>query len=135
MITEAVLVALLGGALIGLAAVILMKSLGRVMGVSGILWGAIFAGEGDKQWRWLFLLGVMLGSLLFHLVTLTPIPDVEGHWVLAIIGGLLVGIGVKLGNGCTSGHGVCGIARFSIRSLVATLTFIFTGILTVSLFK
>jgi uncharacterized membrane protein YedE/YeeE len=122
---------LVGGLLIGTAAVGMLLFLGRITGISGILWGAITA-QPDNSWRWLFLLGLLLGPLLYHSLSGAPYPAASPlQWWHAVAGGLLVGFGVKLGCGCTSGHGVCGIGRLSLRSLVATLTFMFTGFVTV----
>ena len=120
-----------GGLLIGTASVGMLLFLGRITGISGILWGAITA-QPDNSWRWLFMLGLLLGPLLYHSLSGAPYPAASPlQWWHAVAGGLLVGFGVKLGCGCTSGHGVCGIGRLSLRSLVATLTFMFTGIVTV----
>jgi uncharacterized membrane protein YedE/YeeE len=122
---------LLGGLLIGTSAVALLLFLGRIAGISGIVWGAVSA-QPDNAWRWLFIVGLLLGPLLYHTVTGTPYPVPSAlQWWHAIIGGLLVGFGVKLSSGCTSGHGVCGIGRLSPRSIVATVTFMATGIATV----
>ena len=122
---------LVGGLLIGTASVGMLLFLGRITGISGILWGAITA-QPDNSWRWLFLLGLLLGPLLYHSLSGAPYPAASPlQWWHAVAGGLLVGFGVKLGCGCTSGHGVCGIGRLSLRSLVATLTFMFTGFVTV----
>jgi len=123
---------ILGGVLIGLSATLMMLLLGRIAGVSGITWAAITE-VGQRTWRLLFLAGLVIGSLLFHGVSGVPIPETNGHWVLAIIAGLIVGVGVKVGSGCTSGHGVCGIGRLSVRSLVATVTFMATAIITVAI--
>ncbi len=130
---EAFLVPLSGGLLIGGSAVALLLLLGRIAGISGILWSAVSA-QPDSAWRWLFLGGLVLGVLLYHSVSGAPYPVPSGltPWHAAI-GGLIVGFGTKLGSGCTSGHGVCGIGRLSPRSIVATLTFMATGILTVFL--
>jgi len=126
---------LIGGLLIGLSAVMLLLFLGRIAGIGGIVWGAV-SGAADNLWRWLFLAGLLLGPLLFHTLTGTPFPaESPLPWWHAALGGLLVGFGVKLGSGCTSGHGVCGIGRLSARSLVATLTFMGTGIATVYLIR
>lgn len=122
---------LVGGLLIGTASVGMLLFLGRITGISGILWGAITA-QPDNSWRWLFLVGLVLGPLLYHQLSGVPYPAASSlQWWHAVAAGLLVGFGVKLGCGCTSGHGVCGIGRLSLRSLVATLTFMFTGIVTV----
>lgn len=128
--------AALGGAMIGLSAVWLMASAGRIAGISGILGGAFNAPENDKLWRWTFLLGLVVGPLLVGLLkpsTLQVSFPTSGP--LLILAAILVGIGTQLGNGCTSGHGVCGNARFSIRSLLATLTFMITGVLTVFILR
>jgi uncharacterized membrane protein YedE/YeeE len=122
---------LAGGFIIGAAAVVMLLTLGRIAGISGIAWGAI-SGQADNGWRWLFLLGLLAGPWLYHALAAVPYPE-PSHlsWPYALVGGLLVGVGVKLGSGCTSGHGVCGIGRLSLRSLVATLVFMTTGIVTV----
>lgn len=128
---EAFIAPTIGGLLIGGSAVLLLLVLGRIAGISGIVWGAI-SGQADNSWRWLFILGLLAGPLLYHAASGTsyPAPSAQPWW-FALIGGVLVGIGVKMGGGCTSGHGVCGIGRLSMRSLVATLTFMATGIVTV----
>ncbi len=128
---ETYLIPLVGGLLIGSAAVLMMLVLGRIAGISGIIWGAV-SGQPEIGWRWLFLAGLPLGAWLYHLASGSPfpLPSAQPMWVAAA-GGLLVGIGVKLGSGCTSGHGVCGIGRLSIRSIVATAVFMGTGIATV----
>ena len=124
--------AALGGAMIGLSAVWLMASAGRVAGISGILGGAITAKAGDKFWRWAFLLGLFLGPFLPGMIRPDLLQaDFPVTGPLLIIGGICVGIGTQLGSGCTSGHGVCGNARLSMRSLLATLTFMATGVITV----
>lgn len=124
-----------GGCLIGLAAVLMMYSLGKIAGISGIFWGALtgFKQLNSNLWQCLFILGLPLGAIIFHLATNTPFPPVPDTPMMAAIAGLLVGFGVRLGNGCTSGHGVCGIGRFSTRSIAATLIFMATGIITVAL--
>ena len=122
---------ILGGVLIGLSATLLLLLLGRIAGISGIVWAAITE-TGQRTWRLLFLAGLILGGSLFHWVSGVPIPEGNDNWVLAIIAGLIVGVGVKLGSGCTSGHGVCGIGRLSMRSLTATITFMVAGIVTVA---
>jgi uncharacterized membrane protein YedE/YeeE len=122
---------LIGGLLIGTSAVALLLFLGRIAGISGIVWGAVSA-QPDNSWRWLFILGLLLGPLLYHTATGIPYPAPSPlQWWHAAIGGLLVGFGVKLGSGCTSGHGVCGIGRRSPRSIIATVTFMACGITTV----
>jgi uncharacterized membrane protein YedE/YeeE len=122
---------LFGGALIGLAAVLLMLVLGRIMGATGILAAAIW-GEDDRAWRWAILAGMVSGPALFLALTGNwPQITVPSSTPALILGGLLVGLGVSYGSGCTSGHGVCGLARLSPRSLAATLTFMLTTGLTV----
>jgi uncharacterized membrane protein YedE/YeeE len=124
--------ALTGGALIGISVTVLLLFNGRVAGVSGILNGVFFASKNDRVWRWLFLLGLVLGAFLFQI----GLPDFNvprQHYplLLLIIGGFLVGFGARLANGCISGHGVCGLANLSLRSLVATCAFMLSGMLTV----
>ena len=127
---NAYLLPLTGGILLGLSAIWLLLTLGRVAGISGIAWGSI-AGP-DRGWRGLFLVGLLLGGLLTHTVIGQPLPDESAAptWLIAI-SGLLVGIGTRMGGGCTSGHGVCGLGRRSPRSVTATLTFMTLGIVTV----
>lgn len=123
--------ALVGGLFIGASAVGLLYWLGRIAGISGIVWGAV-SGASDNLWRWLFIAGLLLGAWLFHALSgvAYPAPSQLPVWQ-AVLGGFVVGAGVKLGSGCTSGHGVCGIGRLSPRSFVATLLFMFSGIVTV----
>ncbi len=127
----AYLTPLMGGILIGIAASAMLYLIGRIAGISGIVWGAVSA-QPDNSWRWLFIVGLLVGPLLFHALSNTPFPSASNlPWWQAVAGGLLVGIGTKLGSGCTSGHGVCGLGRLSPRSLVATITFMTSGIVTV----
>lgn len=129
----------IGGLLIALAAVLMMLAIGRICGISGILNGATqnlilgrLKGVNEHIWRWLFLIGLIIGPLITHHVLSVNKPSpIDASWGLIIISGFLVGIGTKLGRGCTSGHGVCGMARLSVRSLVATMTFMLSGIITV----
>lgn len=122
-----------GGALIGASASLLMLFRGRIAGISGIAGGALNPTTHDKGWRALFLLGLLAGgaTLLFFSPESIQAPTVP-PW-LTIVAGLLVGIGVSLGNGCTSGHGVCGVSRFSPRSIVATAVFVGVGMVTATL--
>lgn len=125
-----------GGILIGLSAIMLMASLGRIAGISGILGGALSLTGGDRGWRIAFLAGLLLPGVAV-LAGIAPRPDiafVANGWLLALAG-LLVGFGTRLGSGCTSGHGVCGLARLSRRSLVATATFMAFGVATVFLIR
>lgn len=123
--------AAVGGALIGLSAALLLLANGRIAGISGILGGALAPKANDFGWRLTFLLGLIAGgSLIFtmpHRFDMSGMPSLP----LVAAAGLLVGFGTRLGSGCTSGHGVCGIGRGSPRSIAATLTFIATGALTV----
>lgn len=121
----------LGGALIGLSASLLLVLNGRVTGISGILNGLMRSSErAELPWRALFVLGLLAGgALTVRAVGGTTTPPTLA---LALIAGALVGVGTRLGNGCTSGHGVCGLSRLSPRSLAATLTFIATGALMVA---
>lgn len=120
-----------GGLLIGLSASVLLMFNGRVAGISGLLWSSLKS-PSNKDWSAVaFIVGLPAGTLLFHATTGEAMPNNDGSWLMAVIGGALVGFGVKLGSGCTSGHGVCGIGRFSFRSLVATLCFMASGIITV----
>ena len=124
---------LAGGLLIGLAAVLLMLLLGRIMGATGILYGAAFERRAnDTAWRVALLLGMFTGpAVLWLLSGELPAVQVPVSVPMMIAGGLLVGIGVTFGSGCTSGHGVCGMARLSPRSIVATVTFMVTTFATV----
>lgn len=122
-----------GGALIGLAAVLLMGGLGRIMGATGVLAGALLpAADGERGWRVALILG-MITAPAIHLALTGTMPAIEvpvGTPAL-VVGGLLVGVGVTLGSGCTSGHGVCGLARLSSRSVAAVLSFMAATALTV----
>jgi len=122
-----------GGALIGLAAVLLMATMGRIMGATGILAGLLQpAGLSDWSWRAAMVLGMVCGPAAMMLATGEfPVVQVPLSTGMLIVGGLIVGIGVTFGAGCTSGHGVCGMERLSPRSIVATLTFMFTTAATV----
>jgi len=122
----------LGGLLIGLAAVTLLIANGRIAGVSGIIGGLLRPAHGDAGWRILFVTGLWLGALCFAAIGggLFPV-EVKTSLRVIVVAGLLVGIGTRMGSGCTSGHGVCGIARFSRRSLVATAVFMAAGVATV----
>jgi uncharacterized membrane protein YedE/YeeE len=123
--------ALVGGGLIGLAASALYAATGRIAGVSGIVGGVLRAGDADRGWRLLFLAGLVVGAGATGLVAGTPVLRIEAPWPVLVLAGLLVGYGTQLGKGCTSGHGVCGIARFSPRSIAATAVFMVTAALTV----
>ncbi|MEQ8178033.1 MAG: YeeE/YedE family protein [Amphiplicatus sp.] len=124
--------ALVGGALIGAAAVLLMAANGRIAGVSGIVEGMLAPVREWAGWKVAFLIGLIAAPALVGLFTgVLPEASYPHSLPMMIAGGLLVGFGTRLGSGCTSGHGVCGIARLSKRSLVATTTFMAAGIATV----
>jgi len=126
------LTAAIGGALIGLAAALLMLLTGRVAGISGILGGCLAPGSTDKEWRLAFLIGMILAPLSATLVGYNLIkPQMPSSFVAIGVAGLLVGFGSRLGGGCTSGHGICGVARLSPRSITATAVFMATAILAV----
>lgn len=126
--------AAIGGALIGASAVFLMAFNGRIAGVSGIAWGAISRWQSNGAWRWFFVLGLLAAPLAVWGVTgAAPAVEVNAGWWLVVIAGLLVGYGVRIGSGCTSGHGVCGLSRFSRRSLTATLVFVATAVATATI--
>ena len=131
------LLALFGGALIGLSASLMLLWNGRVTGISGIFYGAaIKPVKTDRAWRWCFIGGLLAGGLLLQLTY--PNAFSEGlqtkSWTV-FVAGVLVGFGTVLGNGCTSGHGVCGLSRLSPRSIIATLTFIGAGVVAVYIFR
>lgn len=122
---------LAGGALIGLAAALLLWLNGRIAGISGIVGGLLRPVPGDRAWRVAFVLGLLLAPLAYGLVARLPVLQVDSGYGLLVLAGLLVGVGTRYGAGCTSGHGVCGLSRLSPRSLVATLTFMAVGFATV----
>lgn len=123
--------AFFGGALIGLSAVLLMLFNGRQAGVSGILGGALALGSSETLWRLAFIAGLVVAPLLYCGFG-GALPFTITHTAPVLIaGGLLVGVGTRMGGGCTSGHGVCGLARLSRRSMIATLTFMASAVATV----
>jgi uncharacterized membrane protein YedE/YeeE len=119
--------ALLGGILIGLAIAMLLLLNGRIAGISGILGGLVRPEPGEGRWRWLFVLGLVGGGLAVRALHPGAIEATEASLPVLVASGLLVGLGTRLANGCTSGHGVCGNSRLSPRSLVATGTFMAVG--------
>lgn len=131
---------LVGGLLIGLATLLLVLGNGRIAGIAGIVGGALQAflgGQGlrGNAVRWLFLAGLVAAPWIWRLFAPLPVTRVDVGWLAVIAAGLLVGIGVRMGNGCTSGHGVCGLSRLSLRSLVNVLAFMGAGVVTVTLLR
>ena len=127
---------LFGGALIGLAAASLMLLTGRIAGVTGIFGGLLAFRPADLAWRMAFVAGLIAAPLLATLAgNPLPAPAMTSNLALVAIGGLLVGFGSRMGNGCTSGHGVCGLARLSVRSIAATLIFMATAVITVAIVR
>jgi len=128
------LAAAIGGVLIGLAAVLLMLLDGRIAGISGIAAGLIDPAGSDRGWRATFVLGLIAAPVSAMLLGYeVPVPDMPAGLGTVAVAGLLVGFGTRLGSGCTSGHGICGIARLSARSIVATLTFMASAMVVVAL--
>jgi uncharacterized membrane protein YedE/YeeE len=127
---------LIGGALIGSAAALLLFLNGRIAGISGILAGIFSSSSGaERLWRGAFVIGLVGGAAIYSLIFGHLAVELQAGDFTLIIAGLLVGFGTRLGSGCTSGHGVCGLARRSPRSLLATMTFMGVGILTVFLMR
>lgn len=130
------LMPLLGGIFIGLSAAGLLLFKGRIAGICGMIFSLLSADNVEKSWRVAFILSLIIATFVTHFLFAMPVPTAptEGAWHIAL-SGLILGIGSFLANGCTSGHGVCGIGRGSIRSIVATITFMFTGVITVTLLR
>ena len=125
---------LIGGSLIGLSTVLLILFNGRIAGISGIVGGLLATKGPEIGWRAVFVVGLLIGAFVYMLATGVALPvNIQASLPVTVIAGLLVGFGARLGSGCTSGHGICGIARFSKRSIVATLVFFITAIITVFL--
>ena len=132
MATSSLPFALLGGLLIGAAALLLLAAAGRIAGVSGIVGGALRRPAGDLAWRLAFVLGLLVGGAVLRVLSPETLPkSLPQSGPVIVLAGLLVGFGTRLGGGCTSGHGVCGLGRRSPRSLVAVLTFMTTAFATV----
>ncbi len=127
--------AVLGGALIGLSTLLLWFFEGRIAGITGILGNLIRVRCGDGLWRLAFVAGLVVAPLIYGRFAALPPLTLTPHIPLLIVAGLLVGFGTRLGNGCTSGHGVCGLARLSKRSIAATIVFMATGAATVFVFR
>ena len=123
--------ALAGGVLIGIAVAMFALLNGRVAGISGVIEGLLKPTAGDLAWRAAFVIGLVASPLLYALFATLPKPQIAAEYSALVLAGLLVGVGTRYGSGCTSGHGVCGLSRLSLRSLVATLTFMGGGFVTV----
>lgn len=122
---------LLGGGLIGLSATVLLALNGRIAGISGMVNGVMTLASAER-WRWLFLAGMLGGGAIYeYLLAPQPTPTYGFAPITMILAGFLVGFGTRMGNGCTSGHGVCGLGRLSVRSLVAVVSFMVAGFVTV----
>ena len=131
-----VLMPLTGGILIGFSASMMLLLSGRIAGVSGIFGGMLFQQGKERAWRLSFITGLIFGGILLYAINAEFFENSSGRGLLAVnIAGFLVGIGTRVGGGCTSGHGVCGIGRLSVRSIVATVTFVFAGMVAVVLVK
>ena len=125
--------AAIGGGLIGFSAVLLMLLTGRIAGISGIFGGLLDPGNNDKGWRIAFIAGLILAPVISGWIGYAmPTPQMPASWTVIIAAGLLVGFGTRMGGGCTSGHGICGVARFSDRSIAATVIFMLAAIVTVA---
>ena len=122
---------LFGGMLIGLAAAMFVLLNGRVAGISGVLGGLLMPLKGDVLWRVAFVGGIVIAPLISSLFLVLPPVQIDAEYAALITAGLLVGVGTRYGAGCTSGHGVCGLSRLSLRSLAATVTFMGAGFATV----
>jgi uncharacterized membrane protein YedE/YeeE len=122
---------LAGGLLIGVAVALLLLGSGRIAGISGILGGLLNAGNGDRAWRAAFVIGLCVAPWAVRTVTTLPAVTIGASWPTIAVAGLLVGIGTRYASGCTSGHGVCGLSRGSLRSVAATLSFMAAGFVTV----
>ena len=126
---------LAGGALIGLAAAMFVLLNGRVAGISGVLGGLLKPVHGDVGWRAAFIAGLVAAPLVYALFAVLPPVQIDAGFATLVTAGLLVGIGTRYGAGCTSGHGVCGLSRLSLRSLAATAAFMAAGFVTVFLLR
>ncbi|SVD27554.1 uncharacterized protein METZ01_LOCUS380408 [marine metagenome] len=128
-----VLMPLTGGILIGIAASMMLLFSGKIAGVSGIFGGMLFQQGEERTWRLSFVAGLIAGGILLYILNAEFFENTSGRDLIALtVAGLLVGIGTRVGGGCTSGHGVCGIGRLSGRSIVATVTFVFAGMVVVA---
>lgn len=123
--------ALAGGVIIGLSAAAFILLNGRIAGISGILGGLLVPQKRDVLWRVAFLAGMLAAPVIWMMTADLPAIEINASYPVIVVAGLLVGIGTRYGSGCTSGHGVCGLSRLSVRSLLATLTFMVAGFATV----
>lgn len=129
-----ILSALVGGLVIGLSVTMVLLFFGRVTGISGIVYNVFIMNKKDWYWRVAFTFGLIVGGLLLQIYYPSSLENSLNHSSLRVmLAGFLVGFGALLGNGCTSGHGVCGISRFSLRSIIATVVFMSSGVVTVYL--
>jgi uncharacterized membrane protein YedE/YeeE len=127
---------LAGGILIGIAAAMTLLFSGKIAGISGIFGGMLFQQGTERTWQTVFVAGLIAGGVLLYSINTEYFEDSSGRGLVTVtISGLLVGIGTRVGGGCTSGHGVCGIGRLSARSLAATVTFVVAGMAMVALFQ
>jgi uncharacterized membrane protein YedE/YeeE len=122
---------LAGGLLIGMAAAMFLFLNGRIAGISGIVGGLLRPAKGDIAWRIAFVLGLIISPFVFGRAAPLPEVEIDASTLTLVVAGLLVGVGTRFGSGCTSGHGVCGLSRRSPRSMVATVSFMFAGFVTV----
>lgn len=121
---------IIGGLLIGLSASMLVLFMGKIAGISGINASLLQfknTPKGHHTWRLLFIAGLLISSTVYQVFSPLPAPEISASTTTLIVAGLLVGFGTKMGSGCTSGHGVCGLSRLSLRSLIATISFMLTG--------
>ena len=123
--------ALAGGGLVGISVALLILLNGRIAGITGIIGGLFIPAKGDAAWRVAFTFGLIIAPIIWLLFGKLPEITIDANYGLLVIAGLIVGFGARLGSGCTSGHGVCGVSRLSPRSIIATLAFMGTGFLTV----
>lgn len=127
--------ALMGGSLIGLASLLLLLLNGRISGISGITAQLMSKPSSSNYWSWVFIAGMLAGAMIGVFANNLTAPVIDSSWLAIIAAGLLVGAGTKIGSGCTSGHGICGMGRFSTRSIVATLTFLISGVISLYITK
>ncbi|MDR5880478.1 YeeE/YedE family protein [Caballeronia sp. LZ032] len=123
--------ALVGGLMVGVAAALLILGNGRIAGISGIVGQLLRGNSSDAGWRLAFLVGLLVAPWVFRVFTSLPTIEINSSSTTLVIAGLLVGLGTRYASGCTSGHGVCGISRGSVRSMIATITFMAAGFVTV----